>query len=330
MRPRYAFAAVALASVVALAARAGLDTTPEHGPAAPPALLLGVSNDGGTRSLTRIAPVSLRPLPGRRMRLGAPLEAWALSPDGSRLAAVRDRPSLLHLIDVERMGTLGRLRTRARGAPAAVVWPRPGRLWIVLALPECCAVGSTTVVVVDPIAERVVARRRLVGGLVRVAGSPDGPVLLLAPPAIIGPARLVTVDAAGRVEQVPLDGVSAGAMQTEGVSSVKRERAPALAVDSTRRRAYVVSSRPHVVEWTSDAGAERSPARGPGVAGGSAARAARAVGCGQCTGRGRAPSRVDRRGTHRALGLRRRRRVAPGRRRRGRAPPGGAACHRHA
>jgi hypothetical protein len=248
VRPRYAFAAIALASVVGLAARAGLDTTPEHGPAGPPALLLGVSNDGGTRSLARIAPVSLRPLPGRRMRLEAPLEAWALSPGGSRLAAVSDRASLLHLIDVERMRTLGRLRTRARGAPAAVVWPRPGRLWIVLALPGCCAVGSTTVVVVDPIAERVVARRRLAGGLVRVAGSPEGPVLLLAPPAMIGPARLVTVDAAGGVEQLPLDGVSAGAMPPNVVPSVEHVRAPALAVDSGRRRAYVVSSRPHAVE----------------------------------------------------------------------------------
>jgi hypothetical protein len=242
------FAAIALASVVGLAARAGLDTTPEHAPAGPPALLLGVRNDGGTRSLVRIAPVSLRPLPGRRLRLEAPLKAWALSPGGSRLAAVSDRASRLHLIDVERMRTLGRLRTRARGAPAAVVWPRPGRLWIVLALPGCCAVGSTTVVVVDPIAERVVARRRLAGGLVRVVGSREGPVLLLAPPAMIGPARLVTVDAAGGVEQLPLDGVSAGAMPPDVVSSVQHVRMPALAVDSGRRRAYVVSSRPHAVE----------------------------------------------------------------------------------
>jgi hypothetical protein len=242
------FAAIALASVVGLAARAGLDTTPEHGRAAPPALLLGVTNDGGTRSLARIAPVSLRALPGRQMRLGAPLEAWALSPGGSRLAAVSDRASLLHLIDVERMRTLGRLRTRARGAPAALVWPRPGRLWIVLALPGCCAVGSSTVVVVDPIAERVVSRRRLAGGLVRVAESPEGPVLLLAPPAMIGPARLVTVDAAGGVEQLPLDGVSAGAMPPNVEPSVEHVRAPALAVDSGRRRAYVVSSRPHAVE----------------------------------------------------------------------------------
>jgi hypothetical protein len=242
------FAAIALASVVGVAARAGLDTTPERGPAGPPALLLGLSNDGGTSSIARIAPVSLRPLPGRRVRLEAPLKGWALSPGGSRLAAVSNRASLLHLIDVERMRTLGRLRTRARGAPAAVVWPRAGRLWIVLALPGCCAVGSTTVVVVDPIAERVVARRRLAGGLVRVAGSPEGPVLLLAPPAMIGPARLVTVDAAGGVEQLPLDGVSAGAMPPNVVSSVEHVRAPALAVDSDRRRAYVVSSRPRAVE----------------------------------------------------------------------------------
>jgi hypothetical protein len=88
-------------------------------------------------------------------------------------------------------------------------------------------VGSTTVVAVDPIAERVVARRRLAGSLVRVAGSPEGPVLLLAPPAMIGLARLVTVDAAGGVERLPLDGVSAGAMPTEG--AIGRARAHACA-----------------------------------------------------------------------------------------------------
>jgi hypothetical protein len=247
VRPRYPFAAIALACAAVLAARFGLNPAPEGGPAAP-AVLLGVTDDGGTRWLVRVAPVSLRPLPGRRMRLAAPLEAWALSPGGLRLAAVSQRASVLQLVDVERMRTVGRLRTRARGTPAAVVWPRPRRLWIVVALPGCCAVGSTTVVAVDPIAERVVARRRLAGGLVRVAGSPEGPVLLLAPPAMIGPARLVTVDAAGAVEQLPLDGVSAGAMPTEALPSVERVRTPALAVDSARRRAYVVSSRPHAVE----------------------------------------------------------------------------------
>src|SRR5918999_1718193 len=94
------------ASAAALAASAGLDTAAERGSAAPPAVLLGVSNDGGTRWLVRVAPVSLRPLAGRRVRLGVPLEAWGLSRGGSRLAAVSDRSSLLHLFDVERMRTL--------------------------------------------------------------------------------------------------------------------------------------------------------------------------------------------------------------------------------
>jgi hypothetical protein len=248
VRPRHALVLIALASAIAVAIFAREDTGPEGEPAAPPAPLLGVSEDGGARWLVRVAPVTLRPLPGRRLRLGAPLEAWALSPGGSRLAAVTDRASELQLIDVERMRTLGRLRTRARGRPAAVLWPRPSRLWIVLALPGCCALGTTTVVTFDPIAGRVVARRRLAGGLARVAASPDGPVLLLAPPALIGPATLATVDAAGAVEQLPLDGVSAGVTPTEGVPMVEHVRTPALAVDPNRRRAYVLSSRPHAVE----------------------------------------------------------------------------------
>jgi hypothetical protein len=248
VRPRYVFAAIVLACGVALAVGAGSDRTPGGGPAASPVELLGVASDDGARWLVRVAPVSLLPLPGPRVRLEAPFEAWALSPDKSRLAAVSDQGSGLRLIDVERMRALGRLGTRARGTQAAVVWPQPGRLWIVLARPGCCSVGATTVVTVDPIAQRVVARRRLPGRVARVAESPDGPVLVLTPPTMIGPALLATVDAAGAVALVPLDGVSAGVMPTEVVPSVERVRAPALAVDSGRRRAYVLSSRPYALE----------------------------------------------------------------------------------
>jgi hypothetical protein len=241
VRPRYAFAVIALASGVALAAGAGMDRTP--GTAAAPGVVLGVADEDGERWLVQVAPRSLRPLPGRRLRLEAPLEAWSRSPGGSRLAAVSNAP-VLRLIDVERMRTVGHLPTRAQGSPVAVVWPRPGRLWIVFAEPE----GSTNVVTVDPIAQRVVARRRLDAGVMRVAQAPDGPVLLLAPRGVIGPARLVSVDSAGAIAEVPLDGVSAGVMPTEGLSSVERVRAPALAVDASRQRAYVLSSRPYALE----------------------------------------------------------------------------------
>jgi hypothetical protein len=239
--PRSLLAAIVLACGVALAVAAGLDG---GAPTARPAVVLGVAEDDGARWLVRLAPASLRPLPGRRLRLRAPLEAWASSPDDRRLAAVTGRASELQLVDVERMRVLGRVRTSARGSAATVVWPRRDRLWIVVTGPP----GATTVVTVDPIAQRVLARRRLDGGLTRVAASPDGPVMLLGPSALIGPARLATVDAAGAVGQVPLDGVSAGLMPSDFAPSVERVRTPGLAVGPDGRRAYVMSSRPYVVE----------------------------------------------------------------------------------
>jgi hypothetical protein len=235
LRPRHALVAVALVCGGALAA--GLASTDEDDPAARPAVLLGVAND----KLVRVAPVSLRPLPGRGLRLEEPPAAWALSPDDRLLAAVTDRA--LQVIDVERMRAIGRVPAPARGSPAAVFWPRRDRLWIVRR-----GAVATTVVTVDPIAQQVVARRRLAGGLVRVAESADGPVLLLAPSDLIGPTQLATVDAGGAVEEVPLDGVSGGLMPTQLAPSVERVRTPALAVDPDGRRAYVVSSRPYVVE----------------------------------------------------------------------------------
>jgi hypothetical protein len=248
VRPRYRFAAIALGCGVAFAASAWLGAQPAGVPDAPPAVLVAVSHDGGARWLVRVAPVSLRPLPGRRLRLEAPLEAWALSPDNRLLAGVGDRARVLRLIDVERMRALGGCaRWRAAGR----------RPWYGRGPAACgsCWRGRAAAVSARPLSWRstrspggVVARRRLAGGLVRVAASPDGPVLVLAPPAVIGPARLVTVEIASAVAQLPLDGVSAGVTPSEGMPSVDRVRAPALAVDAGRRRAYVVSSRPYALK----------------------------------------------------------------------------------
>ena len=243
MRPRYALAVVALVCGVVVVAGGGFGPAPGDERGAAPDMLLGVAREDGVRWLVRIAPDSLRPLRGPRLRLETPVEAWAQSPDDGRLATVSERGSVLDLVDVPAMRRAGRVRTGARGSAVAVLWPRPDRVWIVLAVR-----GSTTVVTIDPSARKVVATRRLAGGLARVAASAGGPVMVLAPPAIVGPARLVKVDAAGSVRQLALDGVSAGAMPTEVAPSVERVRAPALAVDARRQRAYVLSARPYVVE----------------------------------------------------------------------------------
>jgi hypothetical protein len=240
VRPRHVLAGIALVCATALAILAGVELLHEGGATGRPTVLLGIADD---REIVRVAPVSLRPLPGRGVRLTQPLGAWARSPDGRRLAAVSDRASELHLIEVDGMRTVVHVATGTRGSPIAVLWPRRDRVWIVVT-----ALGTTTVVTVDVTAQRVLARRRLAGALVRVAASPDGAVLLLAPSSVIGPSRLATVDAAGAVAQIPIDGLSAGLMPTRVGPSVERVRTPALAVDPEGRRAYLVSSRPYVVE----------------------------------------------------------------------------------
>jgi hypothetical protein len=211
--------------------------------------LVAVARDGAHRVLVRVDPLSLRPRRGSgRVRLRKPIEGWARAPVDSRFVVVTDRGSRLRFLDLDRMRAVGRLDTGARGAVAAVDWPRRDRMWVVLAAPGCCALGTTTVVTVDPVRRRLIARRRLAAGLTRIAATPDGPVLLLAPSATIGPATLATVDARGRVAHVVVDGVSAGVLPSAGAPFVVRVRRPGLAVDPRRHRAYLLPARPEVVE----------------------------------------------------------------------------------
>jgi hypothetical protein len=246
VRPRFVIAAILPLAIVAVVA--GETRSPERGPGgrAPNGPLFAVAHDGTGRWLVRVDPLTLHP-GGRRVPLPEPVEGWARAPAGSRLAVVTDHGSTMRFVDVERMRALGRLEAGSRGAVAAVAWPRRDRIWLVLAAPGCCATGTTTVVTVDPVRRLVIARRRLAAGLIRVATTRDGPVLLLAPSATIGLATVATVDARGRVDLVPL-GVSGGRVPTDGAPSVMRVRRPGLAVDPDRRYAYVLLPRPEVVE----------------------------------------------------------------------------------
>jgi hypothetical protein len=234
---RIVLALLAALAIVALVAGEGRSPPVAARAAAP---LLAV-DDGW---LVRLDPRSLRPLGGGRVRLREPIEGWTRR--GSHLAVVNG--SKLRLFDVERMREIWELDTGARGSVAAIAWPRPDRVWVVRASPGCCATGTTGVVAVDTVKRRVVVLRTLASGLTRAAATPDGVVLLLAPSSTIGPATLATVDGDGGVERDLLDGVSAGLQPTEGVPFILRTRQPGLAVDAARRRAYVLSSRPQVVE----------------------------------------------------------------------------------
>jgi hypothetical protein len=236
--------AIALAATLAGVAILARDGDPPSAGAHAPASLLALQ-DGW---LVKLDPRSLAPLAGGRVRLRDPVERWARDPGGTRLAVVTRRGATLRFFDTARMRATGMLRTRARGLVAAVAWPRPDRLWLVLATPACCATGSTTVVVVDPVRREVVARREFLAGLARATATPEAAVLLLAPASTIGTATLITVDAIGDVDAARLVGISAGLLPTEGVPFIMHTRQPGLAVDARRRRAFVVARRPQVLE----------------------------------------------------------------------------------
>jgi len=237
VRLRFVLVPVAALAIAALVAGEG--RSPDAGARGDEPVL--AVTDG---RLARLDPRSLEPLAGGRVRLHEPVNGWARS--GSRLAVLTG--STLRFFDIARMRAAGELAIGARGSVALMAWPRRDRLWVVLAAPGCCATGTTTVVTVDPARRRVVARRELAAGLARAAAAGDRVVLLLSPTTTIGPARLATVDAGGKLDLLPLDGVSAGLQPTEGVPFLLRARQPGLAVDPRRNVAYVMPSRPQVLE----------------------------------------------------------------------------------
>jgi hypothetical protein len=239
---RTAIAAAALVSIAVVAAElrrsddALLDRVTDR-----PAPLLAVAGDREDRRLVRLDPLSLRPLPGS-VHLDEPARVGVWHPH-RRLAAVVTGGAL-RLLDLQHMRTLATVRVGARGGLASSSWPRRDRIWLVFAARAYRARATTTVVLVDAVRWRVIARRRLAARLVRLTHTPNGPALLLAPPSGIGPAEIATVDPQGELARLRLD-VAAGAQSTDEIEHVRR---PALAVDARQQRAYVLSVYSEVIE----------------------------------------------------------------------------------
>jgi hypothetical protein len=106
-------------------------------------------------------------------------------------------------------------------------------------------VGDTAVVLVDPLARRVLRRQNLHGGVQTAVFAGDRAVLLTTPSEGIGMAGLAVVDGQGTVRSVPLRAISAGDKEpTDQGSSegVMERRDVGLAVDRAGGRAFVVAA----------------------------------------------------------------------------------------
>jgi hypothetical protein len=217
-----------------------------------PLLALIDQPNGGAR-LGWLDPATLRPLGRGAVHL--PGDAWSpvLAPAGERVALGGRGNKGIRIVDVADNRALGRVaRASADRSLVPLAWPLEHRL---LALEFKWMQGPNVphvqdLLVIDPVASRVVARRPLDGWAIQTAQVGRQVVLLLQPAVGIGPARLTVVSPDGAVRTAFLRSVLAGSSEEsfEGGAPRNLLRMPALAVDAEGPRAFVVPGGSHVVE----------------------------------------------------------------------------------
>jgi hypothetical protein len=232
--------ALALAGVAA-ACSGGEDPEPARGLShVPRGTVVGIVwQEGEGALLRRFDRRSLTPV-SQPVVLGPNGGAWSFSPDESKVAVAVGAPLEVRIVDVRRMrleDVVPLPRNFVRPPAVSVLaWPTDRRI---LALVEWGAWGHA-LVVVDPVERRIVSRETIEGTLVGHARTRDGLALLLAPPARIGPSRLLMVDGVGKQRSIALDEVPAGLETIDPQRAVQRLDVPALAVDPTGARALII------------------------------------------------------------------------------------------
>lgn len=196
----------------------------------------------GTRVLVRLDPLSLQPVPGRRVTLPLEINLWTFSPGRSQLVFGKDFEPVLHVVDLRTMRRLEKVDLRTKESVHPIWWPAPRRLF---ALTLSRAETSPNLVMIDPVARRVL-RRTPLAGLPQVVGrTPRAAVILIlpvGPPGSIGPAEILVLDSRGVVRSVTLDEIQAGVERLDEGRSGVRTRIPGVAVDPDGGRAYVVGA----------------------------------------------------------------------------------------
>jgi hypothetical protein len=202
------------------------------GAAAPPAAaevpLIRLIDGRESDRIVRVNPRTLEPVsrPIETFRRG-----WSIdfSPNGRFLAyAASARPARIHLIDVPRWRSAGVLK---RGDIGTLTWARDDRL---------VEAGGTDIRVLAVPGGRVVARHNLDRFWIDSEAFPNGVAFLMQPRREVAPAALVLVSGDGGLRRIRLDRIESGGNRRVSLR-------PALAVDASGGRAYVVAPREPLV-----------------------------------------------------------------------------------
>jgi hypothetical protein len=235
------------ATAVALAGCGGKDDDtagpPTTSPTAPSAApILAASYDADGSRVVWVNGRTLEPVDGRSVAVPFSTAVGALAPDGGVLAVGEGEGGRVQLVDVESMRALSTFEIGRASWVERLHWATPDLLLASLS-------GSTSrVAALDPLTGEVVSVHDLAG--ITLYSQPAGKklVFLVAPPAGIGPARLVAFDGS-KLRSVELGEVQAGWEQEGSEEDYRaRQSVPALAVDPTGSRALVVPAGNRVAE----------------------------------------------------------------------------------
>jgi hypothetical protein len=234
-----AVALITLAAAVTWSGGAASGRAVTVGEPQTPARLLGISW-AHRGSLARFDPLTLRVLPGRRVRLEGAPTSWSYSPDRKKLA-IGLEGSRVQIVDVRRMRKVkGTVVRPVLGLNVeALAWLRPRRI---------LGVDAAGFFVVDPVARRVLRRPVVLWRLVRLTVSRDALVVLLANPTSLEPVRLAAISPEGRVRSVTLSRILGGTKEPEDDNHLPERWEPALAVDAEGRHAFAIGADSSVAE----------------------------------------------------------------------------------
>jgi hypothetical protein len=199
-----------------------------------PKTVFGIAWHNPQTSLTELDALTLKPV-SKAVPLGKGASYLGRSPGAGYRGAfsVGARFNAIRFVDLFLMRP-EKLVQLPCAINAPILWETANRLVVT------CRSSASSVLVIDPVKQRLVSRKALKGELENVQASNGLMVGLLAPLGTIGTARLVEVDGSGFIRIAALPGVQAGTKVLDQNTSHFRIERPAVAIEPLGRRAAVV------------------------------------------------------------------------------------------
>lgn len=206
--------------------------------------VLAITAGNATPRLAWLEPTTLRPLARRSVLL--PYGAWGavIAPGGRTVALGGGGPDGVRIVDVRRMKLTGRIARRTSDRLLTPLsWPEPRRL-LALDQPRQAAGSVAQLLVLDPVARRVISRTTLRSSTEHwVAWARAGKRLVALVARSPGLSRLVSYGPGGGVLRTTDLGIPAGTFPVAGDPDEHHRLAqPGLAVDTEGGRAFVVDA----------------------------------------------------------------------------------------